>query len=119
MHWIVAQMRGRRKGVREDTESEIRNPKFEFRISACLSSFVRGADHDEAAVWPRYGTAHQDDVVVCIDADDAKVAHRDSAGTIPPGHAFASFRPAATTVAGDRADTARSPVMTLDTMTGR
>src|SRR6266851_1586507 len=83
-----------------------------------LSSFIRRSNHDEAAVRPGHGAAHQNDVVFAIDTDDAEVAHRDPAGTITARHALAFFRPAATAVAGNGTDTAGGPVMALDTVTG-
>src|SRR5437879_917386 len=83
-----------------------------------LSSFVRRSNHDEAAVRPGHGAAHQNDVVFAIDTDDAEVAHRHPAGTITARHALAFFRPAATAVAGNGTDTAGGPVMALDTVTG-
>src|SRR4051812_2096744 len=82
-------------------------------------TLIRRPDHHQAAIWPRHGPAHQDQMILAVDLDDVQVTDGDARVAVAPGHFVALFRTTATAVRGVRANGTGGAVVLLDTVAGR
>src|SRR4051812_2299622 len=80
------------------------------------SAFLRrGADENDGATWPGYGTLDQDQATLDVDGVDQEVLRRLPHATEPAGHPLALEDPARSGAATDRA---RRAVLALDAVAG-
>ena len=99
--------------------SSWRPPCFRFKVLVSSILLVRRPNDDQAALGPRNGTAHQNDVILGVDLDDVEIADGDAGVAVMAGGLVPELRPAGTAVAGVRADGAGLTVDLLGAVGGR